>query len=175
MIPRSQLVSHAHAFAAAAHEAINHHRKYTNEPYIKHCQDVVSILINAIYEPSTEMLAIAWLHDVVEDTSVSISTVRRFFGRKVADGVADLTDLPAVRGGMNREARKRLDAQRIWAAPTEVQNVKLADIISNTRDILKHDPGFAKVYLPEKEYLLSNMNHDVNPLLLATALKQTTL
>jgi hypothetical protein len=39
-------------------------------------------------------------------------------------------------------------------ANTNVQSIKCADLISNTSTIVKHDPGFAKVYLPEKKAIL---------------------
>ena len=145
---------HARIFATAAHAAVGQLRKYTNEPYIVHPAEVVSIVRSV---PHTEaMLAAAWLHDVVEDTGVTIETVRAEFGEEVADLVAWLTDVSRPEDG-NRAHRKALDCAHTAAAPAAAQTVKLADLISNTRSIMTHDPKFAVTYLEEKRALLAVM------------------
>jgi (p)ppGpp synthase/HD superfamily hydrolase len=145
---------HARIFATAAHAAVGQLRKYTNEPYIVHPAEVVSIVRSV---PHTEaMLAAAWLHDVVEDTGVTIETVRAEFGSDVADLVSWLTDVSRPEDG-NRAHRKARDREHTAAAPAEAQTVKLADLISNTRSIMAHDPKFAVTYLEEKRALLAVM------------------
>ena len=145
---------HARIFATAAHAAVGQLRKYTNEPYIVHPAEVVSTVRSV---PHTEaMLAAAWLHDVVEDTGVTIETVRAEFGSEVADLVAWLTDVSRPEDG-NRAHRKARDREHTAAAPAEAQTVKLADLISNTRSIMAHDPKFAVTYLEEKRALLAVM------------------
>lgn len=145
---------HARIFATAAHAAVGQLRKYTNEPYIVHPAEVVSIVRSV---PHTEaMLAAAWLHDVVEDTGVTIETVRAEFGTEVADLVSWLTDVSRPEDG-NRAHRKARDREHTAAAPAEAQTVKLADLISNTRSIMAHDPKFAVTYLEEKRALLAVM------------------
>ena len=42
-------------------------------------------------------------------------------------------------------------------APAEAQTIKLADLISNSRSIMEHDPAFARTYLEEKRMLLEVM------------------
>jgi len=145
---------HARIFATAAHAAAGQLRKYTHEPYIVHPAEVVSIVRSV---PHTEaMLAAAWLHDVVEDTGVTIETVRAEFGAEVADLVAWLTDVSRPEDG-NRAHRKARDREHTAAAPAEAQTVKLADLISNTCSIMAHDPKFAVTYLEEKRALLAVM------------------
>ena len=145
---------HARIFATAAHAAVGQLRKYTNEPYIVHPAEVVSIVRSV---PHTEaMLAAAWLHDVVEDTGVTIETVRAEFGTEVADLVSWLTDVSRPEDG-NRAHRKARDREHTAQAPAEAQTVKLADLISNTRSIMAHDPKFAVTYLEEKRALLAVM------------------
>jgi (p)ppGpp synthase/HD superfamily hydrolase len=102
------------------------------------------------------MLAAAWLHDVVEDTGVTIETIRAEFGVEVAELVGWLTDVSRPEHG-NRAHRKALDRAHSAAAPAEAQTVKLADLISNTRSIIAHDVAFAKTYLEEKRLLLEVM------------------
>lgn len=54
----------------------------------------------------------------------------------------------------NRKERKELSRKRLSAAPQRIQNIKVADLISNTASIVQHDPKFAMVYLEEKRLLL---------------------
>jgi hypothetical protein len=77
-------------------------------------------------------------------------------GEEVLHLVFWLTDVSRPEHG-NREMRKRLDRWHTAGAPYPAQTIKLADMLSNGRDILKHDPDFAKVYLREKHKLLIAM------------------
>lgn len=151
MTENSDLVLRARTFAIAAHSAIGQKRKYTNEPYWVHCHDVANIVH---YVPHTEeMLAAAWLHDVLEDTQVLPEVIGNEFGEKVVDLVLWLTDVSTPNDG-NRSTRKEIDRQHSGAAPAEAQTIKLADLMSNSKTIVKHDPHFARVYLREKALLL---------------------
>ena len=148
------IVDRARVFATAAHAAVGQVRKYTFEPYIVHPAEVVSIVRSV---PHTDvMVAAAWLHDTVEDTGVTIETIRAEFGTEVAELVGWLTDVSRPEHG-NRAHRKALDRAHSAAAPAEAQTVKLADLISNTRSIMAHDVAFAKTYLEEKRLLLEVM------------------
>jgi (p)ppGpp synthase/HD superfamily hydrolase len=165
------IVDRARVFATAAHAAVGQVRKYTFEPYIVHPAEVVSIVKTV---PHTEaMLAAAWLHDVVEDTAVTMEVIRKEFGTEVADLVGWLTDVSRPEDG-NRVYRKELDRLHTAAAPAEAQTVKLADLISNTRTITKYDKGFAKTYLEEKRLLLSVM-HRGDSTLMAEARKNVSV
>mgnify|MGYP000057635970 CR=1 FL=1 len=149
------IVERARIFATAAHCAAAQLRKYTNEPYIVHPAEVVSIL-EPIEGVTHEMLAAAWLHDVVEDTGVTIEVIRAEFGEEVAELVGWLTDVSRPEQG-NRAVRKAIDRAHTAMAPAEAQTIKLADLISNTRSIMQHDEKFAKTYLEEKRMLLEVM------------------
>jgi len=144
------IVDRARVFATAAHSAVAQLRKYTQEPYIVHPAEVVSILKTVPH--TDEMLAAAWLHDVLEDTQVTHMDLDAEFGRDVAMLVLYLTDVPKSVG--NRARRKDIDLRRLGDAPAAAQTIKVADMISNTSSIVKHDPNFAKVYLKEKADLL---------------------
>ena len=145
-------VERARIFATAAHAAVNHRRKYTNEPYIVHPTEVAAI-VAGVPGATPEMIAAAWLHDVVEDTQVTEQVIREEFGDAVADIVMWLTDVSRPEDG-NRARRKAIDRAHTAQAPAEAQTVKLADLISNTTTITAYDPEFARVYLEEKRQLL---------------------
>ena len=162
------LEDRARTFATAAHAAVAQLRKYTNEPYIVHPAEVVSILKTRPHDPA--MVAAAWLHDTVEDTGVSIELIRAEFGSEVSDLVGWLTDVSRPEQG-NRAHRKAIDRAHTAAAPAEAQTIKLCDLMSNTRSIVEHDPEFARVYLAEKRQLLEVMTK-ADPELLARARAQ---
>jgi len=146
------IIEKARVFATAAHGAAAQLRKYTNEPYIVHPAEVAHI-IDTLEGGTTEMIAAAWLHDVVEDTGVTIETIRAEFGTEIAELVGWLTDVSRPEQG-NRATRKAIDRAHTAMAPAEAQTVKLADLISNCRSIKEHDAAFAKVYFEEKRLLL---------------------
>jgi (p)ppGpp synthase/HD superfamily hydrolase len=145
------LAEKALVFATAAHAAVGQLRKYTHEPYIVHPIEVAEIVRSV--DGSDAQIAAALMHDVVEDTGVTLELVRKEFGDEVADLVGWLTDVSRPEMG-NRAVRKAIDRAHTAAAPAEAQTIKLADLISNTRTIVEHDPGFAKTYLAEKKLLL---------------------
>lgn len=146
------IVEKAYIFATAAHHAVGQKRKYTNEHYIVHPIEVCDILGNAKHV-TDEMRAAALLHDVVEDTEVSIGLIRTHFGHCVADLVAGLTDVSKKEDG-NRKARKAIDREHTAKQSSACKTIKLADLISNSHSILKYDRDFARVYLKEKLELL---------------------
>jgi (p)ppGpp synthase/HD superfamily hydrolase len=162
------LPERARVFATAAHAAVAQLRKYTNEPYIVHPTEVVQILKTV--DHTDEMIAAAWLHDVVEDTGVTLETVRAEFGQEVADLVGWLTDVSRPDHG-NRAQRKAVDRAHTASAPAEAQTIKCCDLISNTRSIMAHDPKFAQTYLAEKRLLLEVMTR-ADPRLLTRAREQ---
>jgi len=145
-------IEKARVFATAAHAAAAQLRKYTNEPYIVHPAEVASIIDN-LEGASVAMVAAAWLHDVVEDTGVTIEIIKSEFGEEVADLVGWLTDVSRPEQG-NRATRKAIDRAHTAMAPAEAQTIKLADLISNCTSIVEHDATFAKTYLEEKRLLL---------------------
>ncbi len=150
-----EIVEKARVFATAAHAAAAQLRKYTNEPYIVHPREVAKIVGTVPH--SYEMLAAAWLHDVVEDTGVTIETIRAEFGADIAELVGWLTDVSRPEQG-NRATRKAIDRAHTAMAPKDAQTIKLADLISNCGSIVEHDADFAKTYLEEKRLLLEVLN-----------------
>lgn len=63
------------------------------KPYVQHLQAVANNLI----EPTDEMLAVAWLHDSIEDTSITYDELNTKFGKTVSDAV----DAISKRSGEN--------------------------------------------------------------------------
>ena len=143
------MLANAMRFATVAHG--EQKRKYTDEPYITHPLAVMKIVQEVPHTP--EMLMAAVLHDVVEDTPVTVNQIEDEFGPVVAEMVNGLTDVSKPEDG-NRAERKKLDREHLAEQSAEVQTIKLADLIHNTQSIQKHDPSFWKVYRKEKILLL---------------------
>lgn len=149
----------ARAFAIAAHEAVGQKRKFNGEPYYTHPLAVEAIL--AEYVSNEAMLAAASLHDVVEDTGVSIDVVRMVFGEEVAEFVLGLTNVSRKEDG-NRAIRKAMDRNHTWDQSDKVQIIKCADIIHNMSDLAERD--FGKQYAKEKLLLLDGMRIKDHPI-----------
>lgn len=133
-------------FAMEVHK--DHKRKYTFVPYFTHLAEVAGLI--ATIKKDNLSIAVAWLHDCMEDCGVTFDALLENFGFGVANGVQLLSDMEEG----NRETRKRLSRERLQKAPKWIQDIKLCDLISNTSSILLHDPKFAKTYLEEKRLLL---------------------
>ncbi len=147
----SDLVDRARVYATEAHQRINHRRKYNNEPYHVHLSAVAKLV--ASVTDDEEMIAAAWLHDTVEDTQATMEDVEAEFGVQVAELVEELTDVSKPGDG-NRVRRKQIDRMHLAQASKRAKTVKLADLIDNCKDITRHDPRFAQVYLAEMNSLL---------------------
>jgi hypothetical protein len=113
---------------------------------------------------SDAQIAAAYLHDVVEDTGVTIEQIEREFGTEITELVGWLTDVSKPSDG-NRKVRKTIDREHTAKAPAAAKAVKLADLISNTKSIVKYDLNFAEIYLEEKMELLSVLQHGGDPVL----------
>lgn len=177
------LEDRALAFATAAHG--EQKRKYTGAPYIEHPIRVAELVRGA--GGTEEMIAAAYLHDVVEDVSLEkikeagalqnyvlvlvptserdakLTYIRFIFGHIIASLVEMVTDI-SLPGDGNRKARKQKDLEHLAQASPEGKTIKLADLIDNSKDIAKNDPDFAKVYMREKAALLPHLsegNHDL--------------
>ena len=145
------IVDRARMFAKTAHGLRNQRRKYTDEPYSVHPGAVAAIV--ALTTTDDEVIAAAWLHDVLEDTTVTYRTIEDQFGMKVAKLVEEVTDASNLSDG-NRERRKSLDRHHLSHASPEGQTIKLADLIDNSESIVKYDPRFASIFMREMDLLL---------------------
>lgn len=152
MVDHRTLAFDAMLFAREVHD--KQFRKYTGNPYVDHLAEVCGIAMSAGWHNAEihpdKLMATCWLHDSIEDQGVNPEEIRRQFGDEVAMGVLALSDLEEG----NRAERKAASRARLARAPGWVQTIKVADLISNTSSIVRHDPKFAATYLEEKRLLL---------------------
>lgn len=136
-----ELVLRAYRVAEQAHHG---QTRASGEPYISHCLAVASILAELCVPPA--VIAAGLLHDVVEDTEVTLEEIRRDFGEEIArlvDGVTKLTQLPRVSRGDQHlhenieEEKVRKKAERRGLPDPELEVDQLArsrryDAVSET-------------------------------------------
>lgn len=116
-----RVIADARLLAKAAHEAVGQTRKYTGEPYWKHPEAVASRVWTATLDPVAT--AAAWLHDVLEDTDVSLSLIEETCGPRVLSIVEQVTNVPRPEDG-NRAARKAIDRAHLERATPQAKMVK---------------------------------------------------
>jgi (p)ppGpp synthase/HD superfamily hydrolase len=132
-----KLIEKAYHFARKAHgEGL----RKSGEPYITHPVAVAGIL--AELRMDAEVLAAAMLHDVVEDTIVTLPDIEREFGLGVArlvDGVTKVEQLPTDIQKTGRERNKEAEFLRktflAMGSDIRVILIKLADRLHNMRTL----------------------------------------
>ena len=159
MIPKTESMSLAFKAMEFAREVHAHQRrKYTDNPYVDHLAEVAGIAMSVGWHSAEihpdKFMAVCWLHDCVEDQGVDPADLERRFGVDVMAGVVMLSD---VEEG-NRAERKAASRRRLNASPGWVQTIKVADMMSNTSSIVRHDQKFAVTYLEEKRLMLAALN-----------------
>jgi (p)ppGpp synthase/HD superfamily hydrolase len=155
------IVLEAMKFAAEVHK--DQKRKFTGNPYFNHLSEVAGI-VRTVQTTSNIVQAVAWLHDSIEDQGISGEEIENRFGSLVRIAVEALSDLETG----TREDRKRLSRERLADKPGWIQDIKVADIISNCSSVAIHDPEFAVKYLSEKRLMLDALQN-ANPELIKFA------
>ena len=130
-------IERAYALAEKSHGA---QLRDTGEPYIIHPINVALLLADLGLD--TESVCAALLHDVVEDTGVSIEEIKREFGDEIAllvDGVTKLGRIPfsSVEEQQAENIRKMLLAM---SKDIRVMIVKLCDRLHNMRTLSAKSP-----------------------------------
>ena len=99
-----------------------HHGQFdqAGRPYIAHPERVVGHLVN----PTADEVVVAWLHDVVEDSEVTLQEVEEEFGPTVAATADAITRRPDEADSDHCYARVKANAVAL--------KVKAADLADNT-------------------------------------------
>jgi guanosine-3',5'-bis(diphosphate) 3'-pyrophosphohydrolase len=135
-------------FAEECHEG--QYRK-SGEDYIMHPVEVTKILIDMKMDTDTIVAGI--LHDIVEDTLITLADIKYNFGETVAtlvDGVTKLKTLPNGTKKQDENIRKMILAM---AQNLRVIIIKLADRLHNMRTM--------KYMKPEKQISISQETLDI--------------
>jgi (p)ppGpp synthase/HD superfamily hydrolase len=160
------MVNKAAAFAAKAHQG--QFRKGGDIPYFAHCAIVADLVrkhcstVESGFETYRanifieQMVAAAFLHDVVEDTDITIDEIEDEFDTIIAGYVLGLTNAYTKKAypDMNREQRKKAECLRLGNLDIKVKQIKLCDRYANVVDMQNFELGFQRKYFKETEMLL---------------------
>ena len=121
----------AFELAAKAHQT---QRRKSGEPYITHPIEVALICVEEIGLGPTAVIC-ALLHDVVEDTYVSLKEIHEQFGEKIARIVDGLTKLDGLHDSESPQAENLSKVLKAMLFDVRVVLIKMADRLHNLRTI----------------------------------------
>lgn len=119
------MIQEAARFAAEAHkDAV---RKGTKLPYIVHPIEVA--LIVSVMTDDPEVIAAAYLHDVIEDAGVTYEELEARFGARVAD----LVQAESEDKSKSWKERKQATVNHMQQASRDAKMIAFGDKLSNLR------------------------------------------
>ncbi|WP_334328633.1 RelA/SpoT family protein [Companilactobacillus sp. HBUAS59699] len=140
-----EFVNKAYNFAAYVHKE---QKRATGEPYIIHPTQVAQILASLHMDPYT--VAAGYLHDVVEDTNVTLGDVEELFGSQVSTIVDGVTKISKYKYHSHQELLAENHRKMLLATAKDLRviMVKLADRLHNMRTL--------KALRPDKQRRIAN-------------------
>lgn len=145
----------AYELAVEAHSS---QRRKSGEPYILHPIAVARICAEEIGLGPTAIVA-ALLHDVVEDTEVTLTDLREQFGHRIAKMVDGLTKLD---GAYNTDSPQAENFQKVLSTLVEdvrIVLVKMADRLHNMRTLGAMPPHKQLKIAAETSYIYAPLAH----------------
>ncbi|MTI42385.1 guanosine-3',5'-bis(diphosphate) 3'-pyrophosphohydrolase [Roseibium hamelinense] len=140
------LLNKAYVYAMQKH---GHQRRASGDPYFSHPLEVAAILTDLRLDDAT--IAVALLHDTIEDTDATRAEIDKLFGEeigKLVDGLTKISRLDLV----SRKAKQAENFRKLLLAIADdvrVLLVKLADRLHNMRT-LEHMPEHKRGRIAEE-------------------------
>jgi GTP pyrophosphokinase len=128
-----ELLARAYRFSEEAHRG---QKRNSGEPYITHAVEVAKILAELQLDTTTVVAGL--IHDVVEDTKITIADIEREFGAETAaivDGLTKIAKLPSSGSKQERQVESYRKLLLSIAKDARVIIVKLADRLHNMRTL----------------------------------------
>lgn len=163
-IPGDETSSRAEAAVKLARRMHRFQKRKSGEPYIIHLEETAQIAVDIVREliekeiisedevSIDKIYACGYLHDLIEDTIGDYEDVVRAAGEEVADWVA----LLSKDSRLPEPARESEYYESIATACLAVRIVKLADILSNLREIRGvENPDWLRTWLGRRNRVLA--------------------
>ncbi len=144
----------AYELAVDAHKA---QRRKSGEPYILHPIEVARICVEEIGLGPTAIIS-ALLHDVVEDTDITLAYIKKEFGDKIAmivDGLTKFNDLDVL----SPQAENFKKVLRTMVKDVRVVLIKMADRLHNMRTLGSMPPHKQLKIASETNYIYAPLAH----------------
>ena len=127
-----ETLTKAYTFALNAHK---NQKRDSGDPYLIHPVAVADILSDLKLDSAT--IATGLLHDTIEDTKATYNTVKKEFGKEVADLVDGVTKISQLEGKVVQNSKAENFRKLILATSKDIRVllVKLADRLHNMRTI----------------------------------------
>lgn len=168
------LIERAYKFADDKHTGI---LRKSGEPYIHHLIEVAYILASLQGGPHT--IAAGFLHDVVEDTSVTVEELKTIFNEDIASLVESLTNIQRLKLSHRKpEDFAAEDHRKIFlgmARDIRVIIIKLADRLHNMRTLQALSPTRQKVLAKESLEVFAPIAHRLGMFEIKTELEDLSI
>jgi len=134
-----KLLKRAYDFGLVAHLE---QQRYSGEPYFVHCLNVAKILAELRMDQT--MIIAALLHDVVEDTNITLDELKDEFGKTVAFLVNGVTKISNIKYQSREEQQAETFRKMLLSMAKDIRVIiiKFADRLHNMRTLN---------YIPEKK------------------------
>ncbi len=139
-------IEEAYEFALDAHRDQN---RFSGEPYIVHPTMVAEILVDLKLDAVTVIAAL--LHDVIEDTEITLEELAQEFGTEIAQLVDGVTKLGRIKYQSKEEQAAENHRKMLVAMAKDIRVIliKLADRLHNMRT-LDHLPEEKQLRIAEE-------------------------
>ncbi len=149
-------LNRAFELASSAHQGM---RRKSGEPYIFHPIEVAQISVTEIGLGATSIIC-ALLHDVVEDTDITLDYIKNEFGLKVAKIIDGLTKISGVfEYGTSQQAENFRKMLLTLAEDMRVILIKIADRLHNMRTLDSLPRNKQLKIASETKYLYAPLAH----------------
>jgi GTP pyrophosphokinase len=168
------LIKRAYQYADDKHAGIS---RKSGEPYIHHLIEVAFILASLQGGPHT--IAAGFLHDVVEDTDVTVDDLKQVFNEDIASLVESLTNIQRLKLSHRKpEDFAAEDHRKIFlgmARDIRVIIIKLADRLHNMRTLQALSPTRQKVLSKESLEVFAPIAHRLGMFDIKTELEDLSI
>ncbi len=144
------LIRKAYEFSDNAHQG---QKRHSGEPFVEHCLEVAFILAEQHMDSAT--IAAGLVHDVVEDTEITLEQLRGEFSDEIADLVDGVTKIGAVPYSSREEQQTEYFRKMLLSMAQDIRVIliKLADRLHNMRT-LEHMP-------PDRQVAIARETRDI--------------